>query len=77
VQAARIAALEAQPAPGGAVRTSRAVTKMEDSSGNQAPGDPYKAFMQHLETLSPGERALALMKFSLATPLSRAPDPAR
>lgn len=76
-QAARIAALEAQPAPGGAVRTSRAVTKTEDSGGIPAPGDPYKAFMQHLDTLSPGERALALMKFSLATPLSRVPDPAR
>ena len=76
-QAARIAALEAQPAPGGAVRMARAVTKAEDAGGSAAPGDPYKAFMQHLETLSPGERALALMKFSLATPLSRVPDPVR
>ena len=74
----RLAALEAQPAPGGPViRGARTITKGEDVSGAStlAPGNPVDAFRAHLDTLSSGERALALMKFTLANPLPSAPTP--
>lgn len=74
----RLAALESQPAPGGPVlRGARTITKGEDAGGiaSTAPGDAVSAFRKHLETLSPGERALALMKFTLANPLPSAPTP--
>jgi len=74
-QDARIAALEAQPVEGGPVlRGARTITK----SGDVAGGDhPVEAFRKHLDTLAPDERVLALMKFSLANPLSAAPVPRR
>jgi hypothetical protein len=74
-QDARIAALEAQPVEGGPVlRGARTITK----SGDVAGGDhPVEAFRKHLDTLAPDERVLALMKFSLANPLSAAPQPRR
>ncbi|HEY3778763.1 MAG TPA: hypothetical protein VGL35_11965 [Rhizomicrobium sp.] len=71
-QDARIATLEAQPLPGGPVlRGARTILKSEDSGGanSAASGDPVGAFRKHLEALAPRERALALMKFSLANPL--------
>ncbi|HEX3666891.1 MAG TPA: XkdF-like putative serine protease domain-containing protein [Rhizomicrobium sp.] len=74
---ARIAALEAQPATGGPViRGARTISKSEDSTGaaSPAPGDAIGAFRKHLDTLGPQERALALMKFTLANPLSSAPN---
>ena len=76
-QAARIAALEAQPLAGGPIlRGARTISKSEDGSLT-ASGDPVSAFRKHLDTLGPQERALALMKFSLANPLSSAPNARR
>jgi len=77
---ARIAALEAQPQPGGpVVRGARTVSKSEDIAGAQsfATGDAVATFRKHLDTLAPDERALALMKFSLANPLASAPNARR
>jgi hypothetical protein len=71
---ARIAALEAQPSAGGpVVRGARIVTKAEDVSGHAAPADndAVSRFRRHLDQLAPKERALALMKFTLANPLPR------
>jgi hypothetical protein len=79
-QDARIAALEAQPKPGGPVlRGARTVSKGEDAAGLQAvaDGDPVRAFRKHLDALPAEQRALALMKFSLANPLPSAPAPRR
>jgi hypothetical protein len=79
-QGARIAALEAQPLAGGPVlRGARTVSKAEDGSSaiSGASGDPINAFRKHLDKLGPHERALALMKFSLANPLSSAPGAQR
>jgi hypothetical protein len=79
-QNARIAALEAQPQPGGPVlRGARTIAKGEDAAGVTASSgeDPVRAFRRHLDTLSAEERALALMKFSLANPLAAAPNPRR
>ncbi|HTT84957.1 MAG TPA: hypothetical protein VMF67_15885 [Rhizomicrobium sp.] len=79
-QSARIAALEAQPQGGGPVlRGARTISKSEDAGGaaGGAGGDPVGAFRKHLDTLPPGERALALMKFSLANPLASAPNARR
>ncbi|MGH6878132.1 MAG: hypothetical protein ACREHV_12280 [Rhizomicrobium sp.] len=79
-QSARIAALEAQPAAGGPVlRGTRTISKSEDIGGAQASatGDAVGAFRKHLDTLAPDERALALMKFSLANPLPSAPSARR
>ncbi|MGH6889796.1 MAG: hypothetical protein ACREHF_11485 [Rhizomicrobium sp.] len=73
-QETRIEALEAQPAQGGPVlRGTRTVFKGEEGTPakTQAGGDPVAAFRAHLETLPPRERALALMKFSLANPSPR------
>lgn len=75
-QGARIAALEAQPAAGGPVlRGTRTISKSDDirGAGTNAVGDPVNAFRKHLDTLPPEQRALALMKFSLANPLPTAP----
>jgi hypothetical protein len=75
-QGKRIAALESQPLPGGPIlRGARTVSKSED--GSAASGDPVGAFRKHLDTLAPQERALALMKFSLANPLPSAPSARR
>jgi hypothetical protein len=77
---ARIAALEAQPQTGGPVlRGARTISKSEDAAGAgaAAPGDAVSAFRKHLETLPADERALALMKFTLANPLPSAPAPRR
>jgi hypothetical protein len=77
---ARIAALEAQPQAGGpVVRAARTISKSEDISGAQsfATGDAVSIFRKHLDTLAPDERALALMKFSLANPLPSAPHARR
>jgi hypothetical protein len=77
---ARIAALEAQPQAGGpVVRGARTVSKSEDIAGTQgiATGDAVTTFRKHLDTLAPDERALALMKFSLANPLASAPNARR
>jgi hypothetical protein len=74
----RITALEGQPLSGGPMlRGARTITKGEDAGGiaSITPGDPISAFRKHLDTLSPGERALALMKFTLANPLPSAPGP--
>ncbi len=77
----RIAALEAQPQSGGPViRAARTISKSEDGASTAAGGaaaDAVSTFRKHLETLGPGERALALMKFSLANPLPTAPDARR
>jgi hypothetical protein len=76
-QGARIAALEAQPRPGGPLlRGTRTISKSDDGSGvaSGQRGDPIAAFRRHLDTLGPQERALALMKFSLANPLPSAPN---
>ena len=74
-QDARIAALEAQPAPGGpVVRGARTIAKSGEVVGGE---HPVEAFRKHLETLAPNERVLALMKFSLANPLPSAPSPRR
>lgn len=76
-QGARIAALEAQPLSGGPVlRGARTVSKSEDASGIAASidSDAVSRFRRHLDTLSPQERALALMKFTLANPLRSAPN---
>jgi hypothetical protein len=75
-QGARIAALEAQPQPGGPIlRGARTISKSEDgsSAASSQQGDPIATFRRHLDTLGPQERALALMKFSLANPLRSAP----
>ncbi|HEY2446242.1 MAG TPA: hypothetical protein VGI20_10945, partial [Rhizomicrobium sp.] len=70
----RIAELESQPLSGGpALRGARTISKSEDAGGAIADSDPLKAFGRHLDTLPPGERALALMKFTLANPLPAAP----
>jgi hypothetical protein len=59
---------------GPVLRGARTITK----SGDVAGGDhPVEAFRKHLDTLAPDERVLALMKFSLANPLSAAPQPRR
>ena len=76
--ARRISVLEDQPLSGGPVlRGTRTISKGEDAGGvaSPAPGDAVSAFRRHLDTLSPGERALALMKFTLANPLPSAPGP--
>jgi hypothetical protein len=76
-QGARISALEAQPRSGGPVlRGARTISKSEDGTGTATgmQGDPITAFRRHLDTLGPQERALALMKFSLANPLPSAPS---
>jgi hypothetical protein len=74
-QDARIAALEAQPAPGGPVlRGARTITKSGETVGAE---NAVEAFRKHLDTLAPDERVLALMKFSLANPLAAAPLPRR
>lgn len=74
-QDARIETLEAQPAATGGpvLRGTRTVLKSEEAGGPAAvaSGDPVTQFRKHLETLAPRERALALMKFSLANPLPR------
>lgn len=78
--AADVERLNAQPMPGGpVVNGTRTITKSEDAAGcaNEPGADAVKAFQKHLETLAPGARALALMKFSLANPLSAAPEPRR
>jgi hypothetical protein len=75
-QNARIAALELQPLPGGPVlHGARTISKSEDAGGARtiADSDPVKAFGKHLDTLPADERALALMKFTLANPLPHAP----
>jgi hypothetical protein len=75
-QNARIAALESQPLPGGPVlHGARTISKSEDAGGARAiaDSDPVKAFGKHLDTLPADERALALMKFTLANPLPHAP----
>jgi hypothetical protein len=75
-QGARIATLEAQPVAGGPVlRGTRTVSKSDDARGTStgAAGDPVVSFRKHLDTLAPEQRALALMKFSLANPLPSAP----
>ncbi|HEX3429540.1 MAG TPA: hypothetical protein VHT03_01530 [Rhizomicrobium sp.] len=77
---AEIERLNARPAPGGPVIAgTRTITKGQDAEGlNGFNGDdPVSAFEKHLDTLSPSERALALMKFSLANPLAAAPSPRR
>ena len=77
-QAARIAALEAQPHTGGPIlRGARTVSKGEDASGDSVDGDPVATFRKHLDALPPEQRALALMKFSLANPLPAAPNARR
>jgi hypothetical protein len=79
-QGARIAALEAQPRSGGPLlRGARTISKSEDggSMASGASGDPIGTFRKHLTTLAPEERALALMKFSLANPLPSAPNAKR
>jgi hypothetical protein len=74
-QSARIAALEAQPAPGGpVVRGARTIAKSGETIGGESA---IEAFRKHLDTLAPAERVLALMKFSLANPLPSAPSPRR
>lgn len=73
-QEARIAALETEPAKAGPVlRGTRVVFKGDETTlaKSQAGGDPVAAFRAHLDSLAPRERALALMKFSLANPLTR------
>ena len=72
----RISALESQPLPGGPVlHGARTISKTEDAGGANAiaDSDPIKAFGKHLDTLPADERALALMKFTLANPLPHAP----
>ncbi len=72
----RIAALESQPLPGGPVlHHARTVSKSEDAGGVRAivDSDPVKAFGKHLDSLPADQRALALMKFTLANPLPHAP----
>lgn len=71
-QGKEIERLNAQPMPGGAYRT---VTKGADAAGDGADGDPVKAFQKHLATLPDNQRALALMKMSLAQPMATAPEP--
>lgn len=74
-QSARIAALEAQPAPGGpVVRGARTIAKSGETIGGESA---IEVFRKHLDTLAPDERVLALMKFSLANPLPSAPGPRR
>lgn len=73
-QQARIAALEAQPLGGGPVlRGTRTVFKGDEGAhaDTRTGADPVAAFRTHLESLPPRERALALMKFTLANPLQR------
>ena len=79
-QGARLSALEAQPQPGGpVVRGARSISKSEDASPAQshASADPVSAFRKHLDALAPDQRALALMKFTLANPLPSVPQPRR
>jgi hypothetical protein len=74
-QDTRIAALEAQPVEGGpVVRGTRTITKAGEVVGGESA---VEAFRKHLDTLAPDARVLALMKFSLANPLSSAPAPRR
>jgi len=68
--AKRLEHVEAQPAGGGPVLNTKAIAK---GSPAEFAGDPIKAFQKHLDTLSPDQRALALMKFSLANPMSVLP----
>lgn len=79
-QGTRIAALEAQPlSDGPVVRGARTVMKGEDASGAASvpAADAVALFRKHLDTLPAADRALALMKFSLANPLPAAPNPRR
>ncbi|HEX9159828.1 MAG TPA: hypothetical protein VF835_06340, partial [Rhizomicrobium sp.] len=74
-QSTRIAALEAQPAPGGpVVRGARTIAKSGETIGGESA---IEAFRKHLDTLAPAERVLALLNFSLANPLPSAPSPRR
>ncbi|HWE06947.1 MAG TPA: hypothetical protein VG274_09580, partial [Rhizomicrobium sp.] len=72
----RVSVLESEPLPGGPVlRGTRTISKSEDvgGAGANVGNDPAKAFGKHLDTLPADQRALALMKFTLANPLPHAP----
>jgi hypothetical protein len=66
--AARIAALEAQPLP--AKAAIRAVSKARDGAEGEA-ASPIDDAVKRLSALPAEERAHALMKISLANPISR------
>jgi hypothetical protein len=66
----RLERMEAQPAAGGPVLNTKSIAK---NSPSDFAGDPVKAFQKHLDTLPADQRALALMKFSLANPLATPP----
>ncbi len=76
-QGKEIERLNAQPAAGGpVVNGTRTISKGQDGGMNASDADdPVTAFRKHLDTLPANQRALALMKMSLAQPMASAPDP--
>jgi hypothetical protein len=69
--ARRLDAIEAMPMPGGPLGRPMAISKFQDGANIQGPTDAISTFERHLESLSPGQRALALTKLALKNPMSR------